>query len=58
MAVRTGPLRRLNAASNGERTRPEPELDHLSNILRSFNEEFGTLFTDADRVARRINGGD
>ena len=34
--------------------RPEPELDHLSNILRSFNEEFGTLFTDADRVARRI----
>jgi type I restriction enzyme R subunit len=34
--------------------RPEPELDRLSNILKSFNERFGTLFTDADRVARRI----
>jgi type I restriction enzyme R subunit len=35
-------------------SRPEPELDRLSNILKSFNERFGTLFTDADRVARRI----
>ncbi len=34
--------------------KPEPELDRLSNILKSFNEQFGTLFTDADRVARRI----
>jgi type I restriction enzyme R subunit len=32
----------------------EPELDRLSNILKAFNEQFGTLFTDADRVARRI----
>jgi len=32
----------------------EPELDFLSNILKTFNEQFGTLFTDADRVARRI----
>ena len=32
----------------------EPELDRLSNILKSFNEQFGTLFTDTDRVARRI----
>ncbi len=32
----------------------EPELDRLSNILRAFNDHFGTLFTDADRVARRI----
>jgi type I restriction enzyme R subunit len=31
-----------------------PELDRLSNILRAFNEQFGTLFTDADRVARRL----
>jgi integrase len=31
----------------------EPELDRLSNILKMFNEQFGTLFTDADRVARR-----
>jgi type I restriction enzyme, R subunit len=32
----------------------EPELDHLSNILKTFNEQFGTLFTDTDRVAKRI----
>ena len=31
-----------------------PELDRLSNILKAFNEHFGTLFTDADRVAQRI----
>lgn len=31
-----------------------PELDRLSNILKTFNEHFGTLFADADRVARRI----
>jgi type I restriction enzyme R subunit len=33
---------------------PEPELDRLSNILKTFNEQFGTLFTDTDRVAKRI----
>ncbi len=32
----------------------EPELDLLSNIIKAFNDHFGTLFTDADRVARRI----
>jgi type I restriction enzyme R subunit len=32
----------------------EPELDRLSNILKTFNDQFGTLFTDADRVAKRI----
>lgn len=34
--------------------KPEPELDYLSNILKTFNDQFGTLFTDADRVAKRI----
>ena len=34
--------------------KPEPEMDRLSNILKSFNEQFGTLFTDTDRVAQRI----
>jgi type I restriction enzyme R subunit len=34
--------------------KPEPELDRLSNILKMFNEQFGTLFTDADRVTKRI----
>lgn len=32
----------------------EPELDRLSNILKSFNEQFGTLFGDGDRILRRI----
>jgi type I restriction enzyme R subunit len=32
----------------------EPELDRLSNILKTFNEQFGTLFTDTDRVVKRI----
>src|ERR1019366_1848868 len=32
----------------------EPELDRLSNILKTFNEHFSTLFTDADRVVKRI----
>jgi type I restriction enzyme R subunit len=34
--------------------KPEAQLDRLSNILKAFNDHFGTLFTDADRVARRI----
>lgn len=32
----------------------DPELDRLSNILKTFNDQFGTLFSDTDRVARRI----
>ncbi len=35
--------------------KPEPELDRLSNILKTFNEQFGTLFTDADRIIKRIH---
>jgi type I restriction enzyme R subunit len=34
--------------------KPEPELDRLSNIIKSFNEQFSTLFTDVDRVSKRI----
>jgi type I restriction enzyme, R subunit len=34
--------------------KPEPEMDRLSNILKAFNEHFRTLFTDSDRVAKRI----
>jgi type I restriction enzyme, R subunit len=34
--------------------KPEPELDRLSNILKAFNDQLGTLFTDTDRVAQRI----
>jgi type I restriction enzyme R subunit len=29
-------------------------LTRLSNILKTFNEAFGTLFTDAGRIANRI----
>jgi type I restriction enzyme, R subunit len=39
---------------SGGGRKPEPELDRLSNILKTFNDQFGTLFTDADRVVRRI----
>jgi len=34
--------------------RHTPEGDRLSSILKAFNEHFGTLFTDAHRVSRRI----
>jgi type I restriction enzyme R subunit len=34
--------------------KPDAKLDRLSNILKTFNDHFGTLFTDADRVAQRI----
>ena len=34
--------------------RPQPELDRLSNIIKNFNEQFGTLFKDGDRIVKRI----
>lgn len=35
--------------------KPEPELDRLSNILKSFNDQFGNIpWEDADRVHRLI----
>ena len=40
---------------SGGGRKPEPELDRLSNILKGFNEQFGTLFTDGDRIIRRIH---
>jgi type I restriction enzyme R subunit len=36
--------------------KPEPEMDYLSNILKSFNELFGNVpWEDKDRVLQRIN---
>jgi type I restriction enzyme R subunit len=32
----------------------EPELDRLSNIIQGFNDQFGTLFSDGDRVVRKL----
>ena len=41
--------------ASGGGQRPEPELDRLSNIIRSFNEHFGDIsWDDADRVHRLI----
>ena len=35
--------------------KPEPELDRLSNILKSFNDQFGNIpWTDADRIRQLI----
>ncbi|MBW2646619.1 MAG: type I restriction endonuclease subunit R, partial [Deltaproteobacteria bacterium] len=35
--------------------KPEPELDRLSNILKTFNDQFGSIpWTDGDRVHRLI----
>ena len=34
--------------------KPEPDLDPLSVILQRFNEQFGTTFSDADRILRHI----
>jgi type I restriction enzyme R subunit len=40
--------------TDGGGRKPEPEMDRLSNILKAFNDQFGTLFEDTDRIARRI----
>ena len=43
----------------GSGHRPEPELDTLSNILRTFNDLFGNIhWTDEDRVSKLITRGD
>ncbi|MGE0592114.1 MAG: type I restriction endonuclease subunit R [Vicinamibacterales bacterium] len=35
--------------------KPEPELDRLSNILKTFNDQFGNIpWADADRIYRKI----
>ena len=42
-------------SAGGHRPEPEPELDRLSNILRTFNEHFGDIrWQDADRVTQLI----
>ena len=41
--------------TSGGGHKPEPELDRLSNILKTFNDQFGNIdWTDADRVHRLI----
>jgi type I restriction enzyme R subunit len=36
------------------RPQAEPEMDRLSNILKTFNEQFGTTFVDSDRIFKHI----
>lgn len=39
----------------GSGYKPEPELDRLSNIIKTFNDQFGNIpWTDADRVRQII----
>jgi len=41
--------------TSGGGGKPEPELDRLSNIIKAFNDQFGSIpWTDADRVHRLI----
>jgi len=41
--------------TSGGGHRPEPELDHLSNIIKVFNDHFGDIqWEDADRVRKLI----
>jgi len=41
-------------ATGGGR-KPEPEIDRLSNIIRTFNDQFGNIkWTDADRINKLI----
>ena len=40
--------------TSGGGRKPEPELDRLSNIVKAFNEQFGGLFADPQRMEQRI----
>jgi type I restriction enzyme R subunit len=41
--------------ASGGGSKPEPELDRLSNIIKAFNDQFGSItWTDEDRVRRLI----
>lgn len=41
--------------TSGGGARPEPEMDRLSNIIKTFNDQFGNIpWTDADHVRRLI----
>ena len=42
--------------TSGGGRKPEPELDRLSNIVKAFNEQFGGLFADPQRMEQRITG--
>lgn len=42
--------------TSGGGVMPDPELEALSNILKTFNEQFGNIaWTDADRIGKLIS---
>ena len=45
---------RSSRCRSGRRAKGGAGAGRPSNILKTFNDQFGTLFTDADRVVRRI----
>ncbi len=40
--------------TSGHGFKSEPELDRLSNIIKSFNDQFGGIWTDSDRIIHLI----
>jgi len=40
--------------TSGGGRKSEPEMDRLSNIIKAFNEQFGSLFADTIRMEKRI----
>ena len=40
--------------TSGGGRKPEPELDKLSNIIKAFNDQFGGLFSNPQRMEKRI----
>jgi type I restriction enzyme R subunit len=41
--------------TSGGGRKPEPELDHLSNIIKAFNEQFGNIdWKDSDKIRKVI----
>ena len=48
MADKDAEIESVPTDANGHK--PEPEMDRLSSIIKTFNEQLGTLFTNVDRV--------
>lgn len=53
LADEDGELEPVPTAGSG--SKPDPDLEHLSDILRTFNDQFGNIdWDDEDRVRQRI----
>jgi type I restriction enzyme R subunit len=50
-----GEIAPIPSSGGGRRPEPEPELDRLSNILKTFNDQFGNIpWSDTDRIHNKI----